>query len=253
MKSPENEKIFPDLVSNPLNYMESFAYNIRLMKKNKGLSLDKLSESCEISFDTLKNLTSGKMTDCKLSTAIKISKVFGISIDELVGCGTVNELANESMKMFRKLPKNEQNVIRWEIRTLNRIHSELPKGKILVSIMTPKCIHGNLEISKEWEHVDISDLPEDVKPKIQMGFRVPCVHYMPIYDNGDILLIAIDRKPANGEHCVVKIGKNLYITRCQRVGGELKFMSIINNKVKACEADVDELVGYVAEVIHEDE
>ena len=250
MKPPENKKVFPELVSNPPNYMESFAKNIKAMKKYNGFSAEKLSEISNISLDTVKNLVSSKATDCKLSTAIKLSRIFGISIDELVGCGTMREETVKRLDIIRKLPRHEYKVLMFYIDRLGRSNIEdcgdLPKE---MNVMHPLCLNGTLKWSEEWERVNISKLDNDVRTKSFMAIKVPCIHYMPVYSSGDVLLIANDRQPVNGEHCVVDINGLLYITRCVRSGGKFVLNSIINDSVKACSADTSRIIGYVSHVI----
>ena len=254
MKPLENKKVFPELVSNPPNYMESFAKNIKAMKKYNGFSAEKLSEISNISLDTVKNLVSGKATDCKLSTAIKLSKIFGISIDELVGCGTMREETVKRLDIIRKLPRHEYKVLMFYIDRLGRSNIEdcgdLPKE---MNVMHPLCLNGTLKWSEEWERVNISKLDNDVRAKSFMAIKVPCSHYMPVYSSGDILLLANDRQPINGEHCVIELNGYMYITRCVRTGGKFVLNSIINDKAKACSADLNRIIGYVSCVIPSDE
>ena len=250
MKPPENKKVFPELVSNPPNYMESFAKNIKAMKKYNGFSAEKLSEISNISLDTVKNLVSGKATDCKLSTAIKLSKIFGISIDELVGCGTMREETVKRLDIIRKLPRHEYKVLMFYIDRLGRSNIEdcgdLPKE---MNVMHPLCLNGTLKWSEEWERVNISKLDNDVRAKSFMAIKVPCSHYMPVYGNGDILLLSMDRQPLNGEHCVIESNDCMYIVRCTRSNGKSVFNSIINDKLKACSAGTNRIIGYVSAVI----
>lgn len=250
MKPPEIKKVFPNMVSNPSNYMESFAKNIKAMKKFNGFSAEKFSEISNISLDTVKNLVSGKATDCKLSTAVKIAKIFGISIDELVGCGTANDEMLKFSEAIRKLPKHEHNILMFYIDRLNNLNTDnfcdLPKE---MYVMNPLCLNGSLKWSEESERLDVSNLSTDIRSKSFMALKVPCSHYMPVYDNGDILLLAGDRQPLNGEHCVIEINNYIYVVRCVKSNGKLVFNSIVNDKLRACAADNKRILGYIAHVI----
>ena len=254
MKPPENKKVFPELVSNPPNYMESFAKNIKAMEKYNGFSAEKLSEISNISLDTAKNLVSSKATDCKLSTAIKLSKIFGISIDELVGCGTMRPEMFKIIEVLRKLPKHEYNILMFYINRLEKINlndtNDLPEN---INVLLPKCTNGALKWVEEWERLNIKKLDPDIRIKSFMALKVPCYHYMPVYSSGDILLLANDRQPINGEHCVIELNGYMYITRCVRTGGKYVLNSIINDKAKACSADLNRIIGYVSCVIPSDE
>lgn len=252
MKSEKNTNLRCHLVSNSENYMQCFRDNIGVMRTKLGWSVRVLAEKANMSEDTLQNFLKSKSKDCNLSTAVKLARAFGVSVDELVGCETLSHTTRESLSIFAELPKGEQDVIRWLIRHMNKEYQELPKGTKAIRVMTPKCINGSLNATKEWDYFTINDLPSDVQPKVFMGFRVPCVHYMPVYNNGDILLIGNDRAPISGEHCVVKANNNLYIVRCKRIGGKVDYYSIIKDVVKAVDSNA-EIVGYIAHVVKENE
>ena len=77
--------------------------------------------------------------------------------------------------------------------------------------MELECNHnGNLKITTNYRHIDITDIGEEYRSKVFFGITMPCDHYMPTYSPYDILLIANDRN--------AKINEN----------------------------DIDEVVGYIA-------
>ena len=85
---PKNQKHninFTDLVSNPQNYVDSFRKNIFTLMDAYDCTLKELSEKADMPYETLKSFLYGDSKDCKLSTAVKISRAFNLSIDEIVG------------------------------------------------------------------------------------------------------------------------------------------------------------------------
>ena len=83
MKDEKLRLLSLKLVSDNENYMSAFRKNIDMYIGEKDITLRDISESADLSFDTLKTFVYGNGSDCKLSTAIRLSKAFQVSIDEL--------------------------------------------------------------------------------------------------------------------------------------------------------------------------
>lgn len=232
------------------DYVTALRQNVLSYVAQKDITINNLAEESGLSVDTLKSFLYKHGKDCKLSTAILLAKALHVSIDELADAGTMRKQTMECLDIVRRLPKNDYDLLIWYIKRLGRVHTktapDIPK---MISVLTPKCANGTLTWNDEWENESITSLSNDIRIKCFMGLRIPCVHYMPVYHNGDILLIAQDRQPANGEHCVLEIAGNFYVARCVRVGGDYKFHSIIDDGFRACFADINRVVGYVAHVI----
>jgi transcriptional regulator with XRE-family HTH domain len=59
--------------------------NIKKLRKQVGLSQDKLARLADIPYNTLVKIESGKSSNPTFETLSKLADVFGISIDELAG------------------------------------------------------------------------------------------------------------------------------------------------------------------------
>ncbi len=59
--------------------------NIKKLRKQEGLSQDKLARLADIPYNTLVKIESGKSNNPTFETLSKLADVFGISIDELAG------------------------------------------------------------------------------------------------------------------------------------------------------------------------
>ena len=251
-KDEKMPEVSNDLVMHDTDYMNAFRRNVLQQMENKDITLNHLAEQSGLSVDTLKSFLYKDLKDCKLSTAVSLAKALDVSIDRLVGAGTMKPVTLECLEIVGQLPPNEYNFLVWYIKRLGNLYShEITAIPNLINVITPKCANGTLIWSNEWSHETIEHCEPDIRTKCFMGLRIPCVHYMPIYNNGDILLIAQDRQPANGEHCVIDVNNNLYVARCVRVGGEYHFHSIVNSEVNACFANINKVIGYVAHVIRE--
>ena len=249
----ENEllrKLSMDLCSDKHNYMKSFRKNVDMYVSEKDITLREIAEMADMPFDTLKNFLYKDSADCKLSTAVKLARALNVSIDELIGAETINEVSRESIAICRNLPDNAVYLIRWYIRYIDSLNKHNDKNKRYVSVMELECnLNGNLKITTNYRHIDITDINPELRGKIFFGITMPSDHYMPHYSPYDILLIANDRNPQGHEDSLLRIDGCLYIARRKIENGVAKYYSIRDGKFRKNEDDVDEVIGYIAYVI----
>jgi transcriptional regulator with XRE-family HTH domain len=62
----------------------NIAKNIKKLRKEKGISQDKLSKLADLSLNTIVNIENGNNPNPTIETLQKIAKALGISIDELL-------------------------------------------------------------------------------------------------------------------------------------------------------------------------
>lgn len=86
MNQEKLKKLSHNLLTNRNNYMESFRKNIDMYLEQKDVTLRELSEQANIPAGTLSSLLYSSQKDCKLSTAVSLARVLGISIDEVNRC-----------------------------------------------------------------------------------------------------------------------------------------------------------------------
>lgn len=246
MENEKLKKLSLKLCCDKHNYMSSFRKNVDMYVSQKDITLREIAEKAEISFDTLKNFLYKDNTDCKLSTAVKLARAFNVSIDELIGAETINEITRESITICRNLPENDIYLIRWYIRYINGLNKENKPNKRYISVMELECNHnGNLKITSNYEHIDITDIDTEYRGKIFFGITMPCDNYMPIYSPYDILLIANDREAHINENILIRVDNNLFISRIKNK----KYYSIRDGKFRLNKNEVDEIIGYIACVI----
>lgn len=231
------------MTANPDDYMTSFRKNLLTYVNEKDISLHDIAEAAELSPDTVKTLIYGDAKDCKLSTAVALAKALGLSIDELVGCGTISPAMCESIQITRNLPDNFVYFVRWAIRYHERMLREKKATKKAINVMIAD-FDGNLHINNNFELLDISDLPDAIRPKIFMGIKIPCEYYMPMYMEGDILLLANDRIPMPNECAVVVVHGNVFILR--KKGNQ--YFSIRDGRLVAEVSQIEEVIGYIVHV-----
>jgi len=66
------------------NKKSTIAKNIKKLRKQRGLSQDKLSKLADISHNTIIKIESGAIQSPTMDTAKKIAKALGVSLDDLM-------------------------------------------------------------------------------------------------------------------------------------------------------------------------
>lgn len=246
MNDVELRALSSRLVAQPDNYMRSFRRNISLYIDQKEITLQEVAEKADISLSTLKSLLYGDAKDCTLSTAIKLAKVFDVSVDELVGCGTISPQTCNSLQIMRQLPESFTHFVRWCIKFHQENLRSHNVAKRAIEVMQPEIGNdGNLKMTNRMEFLDISNLNDDIRPKIFMGIRIPSDMYAPTYFEGDVLLIANDRIPKEHERIVFSTSNNLWILEKRIIEGSTEYISIRDGKTRAKEKDIENIIGYV--------
>jgi len=66
------------------NEKSTIAKNIKKLRKQRGLSQDKLSKLADISHNTIIKIESGAIQSPTIDTAQKIAKALGVTLDDLM-------------------------------------------------------------------------------------------------------------------------------------------------------------------------
>ena len=235
------------------NYMESFRENVHKVIDEKGVTLQSLADDADMQFDSLRNFIYKDSKDCNLSTAVKLAKAIGVSVDELVGCDTLTPETKESLRIVRTLPKSFTHFVRWAIRYHRDFLKQNKDCIRAIQIMTPEFNDkGNLKMTNDFDVKDISHIDVDIMYKIFMGIRIPCEFYMPYYSENDIIYIANDRKPRTNEKVVVTINHNMWILHHKIVAGKETYFSKRAN-VSFDESSNIVVLGYICYVERSEE
>lgn len=233
--------------------MKAFRQNIDMYIAEKDITIREVAEVADISFDTLKTFIYGDAKDCKLSTAVKLARAFGVSLEELVGAETVLPQARECMGMYRNLPDNDKFLVYWFVSYLTKLNENKSENTYSISVMELECNHhGNLKITTNYRKVDITHLHEEYRRKIFFGVTLPCSHYMPKYNPYNVLLIANDRNSKNEENVLIQLDNSLYIAKRKYEDGVGKYYSIRDGKYRMDEDKVDQVVGYIVGALSPD-
>lgn len=243
-----------NLVSEPDDYMRSFRNNLCMYLSQKDITLAELSEVADIPLNSLRSLIYGNSRDCHVSMAIKLAKALNISVDELIGCGTISEKTKVSIQIMRKFPEKFADFIHWGIRYHYDELNRNPNIKHAIEVM--QAINGddgNVKMTNDFHILDISNLDENLHPKIFMGITLPTDNYIPHYFEGDILLLANDREAREHEHVVVHYKNNIWIVKrkFEEVDGHRVPMlySVRDGKRRVKDENQTLVLGYIAKVI----
>lgn len=247
-----------NLEYNPDNYMKSLRNNLMMYIGQKDITLNDLADKADVSVNTLKTLIYGYSDDCHMSTVIKLAKALSVSVDELIGCGTLAHETCKSLQIMRMLPESFTHFVRW---ATHYHYDMLNSSKVSiksVEVMKPKTSDcGNLQMTNNFDVIDISDLNDDIRPKVFMGIRLPNSNYAPHYFENDILFVANDRDARPGENVIVCISNNMWILERRatiRKGvKEVDYYSIRDNRLFAKEEEIQLVMGYIAAIKHTEE
>ncbi len=238
------------MVEKSTKYIDTFRKNIDMLMAEHDYTIKETAEIADISYDTLKTFLYDKEAkDCRLSTAVKLARAFNISIDELVGAGTFKPQGLEGIKIYRSLPAGARHFLDWHVRNQKFIHEKHGVKKI-VNVMLPLCANnGNMKMTNDYEILDISHLGDELTYKIFLGIKIPCLHYLPHYTEGDVLLIANDRNAMKGENTVIMFNDNVVITNRIIENGEEKYYGLRDGKLRPTDLSQVQVLGYVAKII----
>lgn len=243
------------LEHNPDDYMKSLRNNLLMYIGQKDITLNDMAVKADVSVNTLKTLVYGYSDDCHLSTVVKLAKALGISVDELIGSGTLSPQTCESLQIMRMLPESFTHFVRWATHYHFDMLNSCKVSYKSVELMIPRISnHGNLKVTSNFDVIDVSDLSSDVRPKVFMGIRIPNSHYAPTYFENDVIFIANDRDARPGENVVVSILDSMWILEkhIDVVEGQLKtsYYSIRDKRKFANEDEIQLIIGYIADVKH---
>ena len=220
----------------------------------KDITLQEIADAADVSVSTLRSFVYGDNADCRVSMVVKLAKVLNVSCDELLGAGTISEQTCQSLQLVRMMPESFTHFVRWAIHYhYDRLTQGEPTSK-LIEIMRPICAdNGNIKMTNDFDIIDIKNLGPSLSPKIFMGIRIPCNHYVPNYFKGDILLLANDRCSRKEENVVVAFDEFMWIVnRKEEIEDGKKvdnFYSLRDSNRKAPKGNIGMILGYVAYVI----
>lgn len=251
----ENLNKNPTKITSNSNFMSNIRNNLYTYLKENTLSVRKFADITGLPVRTINNVLYGNTEDCKLSTAIAIAKAMNVSIAELADLDIIEDTVKINMKICRHLPDRAKYLIRWFIKHQYTLYNNDRKHEKIISVMIAECTHDmTIKVTNIFNQTDLStcDIAEDIKNKVFFGLQIPCECFMPVVSPYDILLIANDRVPINGEKVVVLIKDTIFLATCKYENGILQLYGLRDNRYRCTQNEVDEIVGYIPAIIQND-
>ena len=203
------------LTSDRDDYLSAFHKNMNLYVSQPDFTIREISERSGLSFSTINTVLYGNNRDYKLSTIIGLSKAMNVSIDELVGCSTLNEEERYLIQEYRSSSRQDQLLIHWFIHMQKQLRTcDVPTRQQTVLIMQ-MCQDetGGLLITDQYLPCQLSDSESIQHSNIFMGIQLPCCDYMPDYSPYDYIMLANDRLPKINEDCIILSSGKCYIVK----------------------------------------
>lgn len=257
MEKEKLRKLSLNLTTDRNDYMKAFRKNIDMYVSQKDITLKEIAEEADIPYSTLNTFLYGTSTDCKLSTAVKLARAFGITVDELIGAETMEPETRECVAMSRALKPHHRYVNRVFVKHQYLLHGDVPSSSKQISVMLPECCHGHLKTTNIVEAVNIDHLNPSVRSEVCLGIKIPCVHYEPYYMPDEVLLLGAHRDGVNNERCVVSKDGNMYICikKIEYIDSikKIKYLSLMDRKnILFTSDEIDDKIGYVIGFLHPD-
>jgi hypothetical protein len=253
----KKEKIWDisrNFVSNKDDVMSAFRKNCFMILEAKCITLREWAELADISFATLNSFLYGNSKTCDMNLPIKLARAIGVTVDELLGSGTMSEGTRECVSKCRMMPTHFVNLARSYIRHIYKMF-ETTSSKEPRLVMLPECKNGHLQTTNITTEIDVSHLEKSIQNRIAHCLCVPCDHYEPYFMKDEIILLAVDRDGQNGEICVISHGGEYYIVRKKSFFDNgikrWKYISLFT-EVEFLKEDIEDKLGYVIGFLYPD-
>ena len=214
------------------------------------MTLRELADKSDVPMETLRNIIYNKVTDPKTSTMYSISKVFGVSINFLLGEPFISHEETILVANYRKSGKHGKSVIeliaKYEATAARSERNA--KGRHNVPCVVPK---GNIRkgiVYDTNETVEISTVIDEA----YMAITVTNNDFIPIFCKNDSILFE-KRFPDNGEIIAYIVADRLYIRKFIEENGKYRMKCLHNHGEDMIFKRMDEviLVGTCCGVVRE--
>ena len=183
---------------------------IATLSSERGWTLETLSKRSRLSINTIKNMTSGKTTDPRLSTLEALADAYGISINCLIGKCPHTPKEKILLRNYRECGKHGKSTIELVAEyEAGAIKSERnAPGKHLIPCVKPK---GDLHKGISWNTGNTDNEYTSID-EAYIGIKMPNDDFAPLYCEDDVILFE-DRIPHDGEIAAILIKDRAYIRK----------------------------------------
>ena len=215
------------------------------------MTLQDLADKSGVPIETLRNIVYGKVTDPKISTMKAIAKVFGVSINYLLGEPFITPEESSLLTYYRRCGKHGKSVIELIAKyeaTAARSERDA-KGRHRVPCVIPK---GNIRKGIVYDTNETIE-KETVIEEAYMAITITTNDLAPIFCKNDSILFE-KRFPENGEIIAYIVGDRVFIRKFIEEKGRYIMKCLHNHAEDMIFKRMDEivLVGTCCGVIREE-
>lgn len=254
MKKRKCFHLYQSLLSeNPEDPGAAFCRNVNICKEAAGYTLQDLVDGTGLPVSVIKSVLYYENKDYKIGTAAKLAQFFDLSIDELTGAGSLSAETKQAIQQVRAMPLYSREFVYWLVEFIySGTHSSKNKKKV-IPVLCPEFVGGCLsfDFNQFTDSVDVSGFNDRIRPKLFMGLKIPGRAFLPRFAPGDVLLLANDRHPLEGEIVAIYTEGHIWFAQYQfepdtRAG----FYKSIYGTHPIPPDEVEKIVGYVAAVFN---
>lgn len=181
------------------------------------MSKEELAEKCDLPLETVRNIYYGKTTDPKISTVMRIAKVFNLSVNCLMGECQHTPEERALLQYYRSCGHHGKSLIlisaKYEALTAKEEREAVGTHKIICLLPEGDIYHGI-----EYDNCKTEEI-YTTNDKADVAIRMTNNCLMPIYCKGDTILIA-GRFPQNNEYGVFYYHGKAYIRQYIEADGQ---------------------------------
>lgn len=208
-----------------------FSEKIRELMIEQDMSLQKLSDTSGVPFETLRNIYYRKVKDPKVSTAFQLAHALGVTVEYLLGendyIGRDKE-EEEILQNYRECGTHGRAIIRvvsrFESQAAKKERTSLHKMKHRIPCLIPI---GKVGDGIYYNSCNVEDEYTMIK-KVYLAIEITSNNFAPAYCKGDRILLE-NRFPEIGERAVFTDGVKAYF-RYFKMEGDMYCLKCLNGR-----------------------
>lgn len=192
----------------------------------KNVNLNQLTETCDIPYETLRNLYYAKNKNPRVETLYSVCKALDITMDYLTGLTKYNNDEMEMLVNYQKCGKHGKDFLSIIARFEADYTLALNKRKNNDNINYINCLipEGPEEDGFEYTSCRMEKI-ECIYEEACMAIKITTDNFIPIFLRGDILAIA-NRYPKEGETAIYYKDGKTYIRQYKNENGKVILKSV---------------------------
>lgn len=205
--------------------INALSNRMRELMRTRGWTIEDVAEKSGQPYETVRNLYYGKSQNPRIETLLKISALFGISVNCLMGQCQHTPEERALLQYFRASGNHGKSLIlltaKYEALTAKDEREAKDKHKI--PCLIPK---GNIRQGIVYDDVETDEI-YTTRPEAYVGIKMTTNDLVPAYCKGDVILIA-NRFPYNNEYGVFYKDGKAYVRQYIEEGNKYRLKCLHN-------------------------